>query len=142
MTATTTRTVRLSRAFDAPPERVFGAWLDPAKARRWLFATPAGEIVRCEIDPRPGGVFTIVDRRSGEDVAHIGVYDEVDPPRRLAFTFSVPKYSATSTRVTIDIAARPGGCDLALTQEGVPAEYLEQTTSGWRTLLDACATKV
>jgi uncharacterized protein YndB with AHSA1/START domain len=134
------RTLRVTHRVDTTAERVFAAWVDPAPARRWLFATPGGAIVRCDIDARPGGRFTIVDRRAGEDVEHVGVFDEVDAPQRLSFTFSVPKYSAATSHVAIDIARRrDGGCDLTLTQEGVPPEWADQSEAGWRGLLADCA---
>ena len=95
--------VRVTRRFAASPERVFDAWLDPARAGKWLFATPSGQMVRVEIDPRVGGRFNFVDRREGEDIEHSGEYHELDRPRRLVFTFSLPKYSSDSTRVNVDI---------------------------------------
>src|SRR5262249_39504198 len=73
MTMTNDRvTVRVTHRFTASPERVFDAWLDPAKAAKFLFATPTGRMVRAEIDPRVGGTFAFVDRRDGEDVEHTG----------------------------------------------------------------------
>src|SRR4029450_4243428 len=91
--------VRIVRRFNYPAERVFDAWLDPALAGKWLFATSSGQMVRAEIDPRVGGRFTFTDRREGEDVEHSGEYLEIDRPSRLVFTFGVPKYSADLDRV-------------------------------------------
>jgi uncharacterized protein YndB with AHSA1/START domain len=126
------------RQFDALPERVFDAWLDPNAAGNWLFATDTGEMVRVEIDAQVGGRFVFV-RRDGEDVEHTGEYLEIDRPRRLVFTFSVPKYSAVVTRVSIDITASGAGCELTLTHENVLPEWLEPTRSGWTGILENLA---
>lgn len=123
--------VRVTHHFNASPERVFDAWLDPKTAGTWLFATPTGQMVRVEIDARVGGTFVIVDRRNGEDVEHTGEYLEIDRPRRLVFTFGVPKYSPLFSKVTIEIEAVASGCDLTLTQENVPDEYLGRNEKGW-----------
>lgn len=56
-----------------------------------MFATPTGQIARCEIDARVGGTFTIVDRRGGDDIVHAGTYVALERPRLIVFTFSVPK---------------------------------------------------
>ena len=142
MTAAAPPVVSVARRFSASPERVFDAWLDPTLAGRWLFATPAGEMVRVEIDPRVGGEFIIVERRAGEDVEHTGRYLEIDRRRRLVFTFAVPKYSAQSTRVRIEITPAGAGCVLVLTHEGVLPDYLERTRDGWRMILDGLSEAV
>jgi uncharacterized protein YndB with AHSA1/START domain len=131
--------VCVTRRFDAPPERVFDAWLAPDSARKWLFATATGEMVRVEIDARVGGTFVLVDRRDGEDVEHTGEYLEIDRPRRLAFTFGVPKYSNLMTHVLIEIVPREGGCELTLTNEDVPPDYVSRNEAGWTMILDALA---
>ena len=131
--------VRVSRDFDAPPEAVFDAWLDPERARKFLFATPAGEMVRVEIDGRAGGAFVITERRDGDDVEHVGEYLEVERPRRLSFTFAVPKFSTQKTHVTIDIEPRDGGSALTLTQDGVLDEWAETTREGWAGILEGLA---
>ena len=127
--------VRVTHHFNASPERVFDAWLDPKTAGTWLFATPTGQMVRVAIDARVGGTFVIVDRRNGEDVEHTGEYLEIDRPRRLVFTFGVPKYSPVFSTVTVEIAPDATGCDLTLTQENVPAEYLGRNEKGWLDIL-------
>jgi uncharacterized protein YndB with AHSA1/START domain len=142
MIAGTPGTVRVTRHFDASAERVFDAWLDPAKASTFFFATPTGRMVRAEIDARVGGAFHFVDRRGGEDVAHTGTYIEIDRARRLVFTFAVPKDSDATTRVTIDIVAAGQGCDLTLTHDGVPPETIRRNESGWATVLEGLASAV
>jgi uncharacterized protein YndB with AHSA1/START domain len=102
--------VRATQRFDASAERVYDAFLDPSQAGKFLFATPTGQIVRCEIDARVGGTFTIVDRRDEEDVVHTGKYLTLERPRRIVFTLSVPKYSGDESTVRIDIAPLAKGC--------------------------------
>lgn len=132
---------RVSRVFPHAAERVFDAWLDPVRARRFLFATPAGEMARAEIDPRVGGRFNFTDRRDGEDVEHTGEYLVIDRPRRLVFTFSVTGFEASADLVSIEIAPHPDGCELTLTHEmaAAHAEYRERTEQGWGMILESLA---
>jgi uncharacterized protein YndB with AHSA1/START domain len=136
VSTTETRVLQVSRHFEASPERVFDAWLDPATAGKWLFATPTGKMVRLEIDARPGGSFVIVEQRDGEDVEHQGEYVEVDRPSRLVFTFAVPKYSPLVTEVELAILPAGSGCELTLTHEGVLEEWAASTEEGWRGILE------
>jgi uncharacterized protein YndB with AHSA1/START domain len=133
------RTVRVTRRFQQSAERVFDAWLNPRLASRFLFATEAGTMVRAEIDPRVGGRFTFVDRRDGQDIEHVGEYLEIERPRKLVFTFGVPKFSAEMTRVTIEISPQGTGCELTLTHEGVLPDYQERTSGGWTKILEGTA---
>lgn len=147
-------TVVVTRQFAAPPEVVFDAWLDPAVAGRFLFATPTGQMTRVEIEPHVGGRFMIAERRptqSGEtiehapdqfDVAeHVGEYLELDRPRRIVFSFGLPKYSADVAQVTIDVAPRESSCQLTLTQSVAPewAEYQDKIREGWSNILAGLA---
>ena len=74
------------------------------------------------------------DRRDGEDVEHVGTYLEIERPRRLVFTFGVPKYSKLFTRVSIDLEPLPTGCVMTLTQEGTyrPFDEGDQIGEGQR----------
>ena len=73
-------------------------------------------------------------------IARIGVGQPLrDRPRRLVFTFGVPKFAKEFTRVSIDLKALPTGCELTLTHEGVLPEWLEQSKEGWGMILDSLA---
>lgn len=140
MTGPVVLTVR--RDFAAPPERVFDAWLDPAQARRFLFATSDGEMQTVEIDARVGGRARIVERRPGGDAGHRLQFEVIDRPTRLVFLFAAdPAEEGEWTRVSIDIAATAAGCTLTLTHEMDPqwAAYEDQTRSGWTMILDTLA---
>jgi len=132
----------VSRDFDASPERLFDAWLDPAIAGKFLFATPDGEMLKVEIDPRVGGRALIVERRASGDAHHHILYEAIDRPHRLVFLFRAdPAEEGQWTRVSIEIAARQNGSTLTLTHAMDPAwaSYEEQTRKGWTTILDSLA---
>jgi uncharacterized protein YndB with AHSA1/START domain len=131
--------VQVTRRFSASPERVFDAWLDDEKAGQFLFATPNGQMTRVEIDARVGGSYLIVDRREGVEVAHMGEYLELDRPRRLVFTLSVPKYSPDAARVIIEIVPLETGCALTLSQDNADPNFVKNNEAGWTAILDGLA---
>ena len=132
----------VSRDFDASPEAVFDAWLDPEKAGKFLFATPDGEMLKVEIDPRVGGRTLVVERRASGDAHHHLQYEVIERPNRLVFLFRAdPAEEGQWTRVSIDIAPKGSGSTLTLTHEMDPqwAAYEDQTRKGWTTILDSLA---
>ena len=137
-------TVVVTQTIAAAPEAVFDAWLDAARAGAWLFATPTGRIVDIAMDPRVGGAFRIVDRRDGEDVAHVGTYLELERPSRLTFEFGVPKYSEARDRVVVAIAPQACGCDVTLTHTLTPGmeEWAESVRQGWTGILAGLAAEL
>ena len=132
----------VTRDFAVPAERVFDAWLDPDIAPRFLFATPDGTMIRCEIDARVGGHGLIVERRADGDAHHRLKYEVIERPHLLVFLFSAdPAEDGEWTRVTIAIAANALGCTLALTKEMDPqwAAYEDRTRQGWTMILASLA---
>ena len=139
-------TVSVNQAFNVPAERVFDAWLTRAVASRFLFATRTGNVMHCEMDPRVGGGFVVVDRRPNADgdesvldIEHCGEFIEIDRPRRLVFDFSVNQFDDHPTRVTIDIRPTDTGCLLTLTHELGDSETAHDhealTRLGWTSML-------
>ncbi len=136
MTAKAARHVTVTHRYGISPERVFDAFLDVKTARRFLFATPAGAMITAEIDARVGGRFEFTERRPDMgDVRHVGEYLEIKRPKRLVFTFGVPQLDPRMTTVTIEIRPQGVGCELTLTHEGVPPDYVERTRDGWSRIL-------
>jgi len=139
------RNIVVSHRFTVPAERVLEAWLDPEQARKFLFATDAGEMVRAEIEPRVGGSFFITERRGDEEIEHTGKYLKIDrpnkQPQRLSFTLRVPKLSPVVALIAIHILPRPDGCELFLTQEsGLHTdEEKARIAHGWQSICERLA---
>jgi uncharacterized protein YndB with AHSA1/START domain len=128
------RVLRVARRYGASPARVFDAWLDPAIARQWLFATASRPLAHVEIDARVRGAFCFVDRQEAAEVCrYTGEYLEITPPRRLVFTLSVANH--VETHVTVEIAPLAKGCRLALLHENVPRGHADHMRGRWTGIL-------
>lgn len=77
----------LERVVPVRPELVWRAWTEPEHLLKWFTPKP-WETVACEIDLRPGGLFTTTMRSpEGETMPPSpGCFLEVVPHRRLVFT--------------------------------------------------------
>ena len=104
------RTLVTIRVFDAPRELVYRAWTDPIQLAKWFppegFTSP-----RCEVDPRPGGVFR-VDMKApagppfnGQVFPGPGVFREVVPNERLVFTMA-PEIEPGQSMPTVLMSVR------------------------------------
>jgi uncharacterized protein YndB with AHSA1/START domain len=110
---------------EAPPEEVFPFFTDPDKMIVW-------KAVEATLDPSPGGIFRI--NVTGHDVAR-GEYVEIDPPRRVVFTFGWEAEGSPeppgSTTVEVTLVPDGEGTLLRLVHSGVPEEMRERSTGGW-----------
>src|SRR4029079_6735273 len=86
---TDTKTLRIERTYDAPADAVFDAWTSEEVLRRWWHAEVGWETSSAEVDLRVGGAVRVVMRDPAKDAEYGGggVYTEIDPPHRLAFTW-------------------------------------------------------
>ncbi|HEV7228350.1 SRPBCC family protein [Brevundimonas sp.] len=76
----------LERTIDAPPEKVFRAYTDPAILSQW-FAPKPWSISDMVLEPHPGGRFNFVMHGpEGERFPNSGIYLEIVENRRIIST--------------------------------------------------------
>jgi len=79
--------VRITREFDAPPEKVFRAHTDPALLVQWL--GPRGVEMKVDhFDCRTGGSYRYVHTSGGEEYGFHGSFHEVRPSEVIVQTFT------------------------------------------------------
>lgn len=124
-------TIRVHARYDAPPERVFDAWVEMGTAAKWLFATATRPSAHVAIDARVAGAFRFVEAREHGGVEHFGRYVEVAAPRRLVFSLVRSDRPRAATRVAVDIEPYGPGCKLSLAHERVPLDLVGITETRW-----------
>ena len=128
-------TIRLHHVLQAPPERVYRAFLDPEAKVKWL--PPNGFTGKVEhLDARVGGTYkmSFTNFTTGQSHAFGGEYLELDPHKQIRYTdqFDDPNMSGT-INVTVTFKAVSCGTELHITQEGVPDVIPEEACYlGWQ----------
>jgi uncharacterized protein YndB with AHSA1/START domain len=131
-------TVRIERTFRAPADRVFHAWTSEEVMRRWWQAELGWETSEAEVDLRVGGAVRVVMRDPAKDAEYGGGgrYTEIDPPRRLAFTW-IWDWDTRRTLIEIDFEERDGATTVRFTHSGLwDEEAVRSHEGGWGRILD------
>src|SRR5687768_17420077 len=115
-------TIRLHRVFQAPPERVYRAFLDPEALVKWM--PPHGFTAKVhQLDARVGGSYKMSFKNftTGSGNSFGGKYLELVPNERIVHTdeFDNPGLPGTM-KVTITFKKVLVGTEVHITQEGVP----------------------
>ena len=76
----------LTRVIDAPRDKVWRCWVEPALLKQWFCPKP-WFVSEARIDLRPGGeFFTMMNGPNGEQFGEPGVFLEIVDKERLVFT--------------------------------------------------------
>ncbi len=129
----------LKRRLNAAPEKVYAAWTDPEKIARWFgpAQVKAGS-VNADIDLRVGGRYRIsFEAGDGEYFQVDGVYLEVTPNARIAFSWAWHSTPERESRVTVSLQPDGAGTLLTLHHEQFFNEAARDGHArGWNELID------
>ena len=110
--------VTLRRTFAVAPEKVWRAWTDPQALIHWFGGGDPAKVLAVEMNLRVGGKYRILFiAPSGEESEASGVYQEVEPCRRLVFSWAWRSTPERVSRVTLAIEPRAGGSELVFTHD-------------------------
>jgi len=130
-------TIEIRRRLPAPVEEVFRWWTEADRLREWM--SPIGT-VEAEVDLRVGGSLRIVMRGDGRVIDHVGEYVEIDPPRRLVFTWVSAFTGAEPSLVTVELEPEgEGATQLRLVHSQLPESIAASHRDGWGSMLDRLA---
>jgi uncharacterized protein YndB with AHSA1/START domain len=135
--------LRATRTFAAPRERVFRAWTTPEAVRRWFIEPAQGTWTEDpQIDACPGGQYRFAGESGGKPWCIHGTYREVRVPEKLVFTWEWEDHpkpgDSGRTLVTVEFCERDGCTEVVLTHEGFPHEASRQEhDAGWGGCFDS-----
>lgn len=131
---------------DISPDQVYQAWLDPDIVRRWMVrnldaTSKDSEVSSIEIDPVVGGRYRFSGRQDGQQSDAWGYYRELEPGRRLVFTWFVDEDEEQEDNSTVTLELTPDGAGthavMSHEMDSRWAEYAPQTANAWRSMLKA-----
>ena len=130
--------LEITRHFDAPPERVFDAWL----MKSWGdWAGPPG--VKGEVtlmEPRVGGRYQIIMHTpDGSTLTVGGTYKEITRPSKLVMSWKWDR-EESDTLITLTFKPTATGTELFMRHEGFANEDRRNShNNGWNGTLDKLA---
>jgi len=140
----------IERSYPATPERVFAAFADPAKKRRWFAESENHEVEEYEMDFRVGGNeraryrFKEGTPFAGTALTNQTNYQDIVPNRRvvIAYTMTMGDKRFSASLATVEFLRTDKGTDLIFTEQGAffeGADGPQIREGGWRKLLEQLA---
>jgi uncharacterized protein YndB with AHSA1/START domain len=137
----------IERSYPKSPERVFSAFADAAKKRRWFAESESHDVEEFAMDFRVGGTersryrFTECTPFPGVALTNEGSYQDIVPNRRVvtASTMTLGDRRISASLVTVELLPTDQGTDLICTHQGAffeGADGPEMREAGWRHLLE------
>ncbi|HWI87296.1 MAG TPA: SRPBCC domain-containing protein [Sphingomonas sp.] len=124
-------TLEISQLFDAPAARLFDAWTSREEWQAWI--GPKG--VTCEVptlNATVGGEYRVIMHTPKGEVRVAGVFREVSPPNRIAFTWGAEGDPTRQSLVTIELEPLGERTRLTLRQDGLgSADVRDEHAKGW-----------
>src|ERR1035438_2086636 len=146
-------TFTIERNYPAPPERVFAAFADPAKKRRWYAEGDNRQPEVYELDFRVGGTERTQSRLGpntpfpGTAVTNHTTYQDIVPNQRIvfAYTTTLGENRISASLATVHILSSDSGTKLVFTDQGAFFEGSDgpkMREEGWSHILDGLAAEV
>ena len=135
----------IERTYPTPTQRVFAAFADPARKRRWYADSESHETF--EMDFRVGGAERSRHRMNertpfpGAILANDGTYQDIVPGRRivLASSMTLAERRISSSLITVELLESGDATVLVFTHQGAffdGADGPQMRKGGWEHLLD------
>lgn len=150
-TATSQKTVNITRTFDLPVKKLWQAWTEPESFKKW-WGPKDYTCPYCDIDLTVGGKY-LACMRSNEGVEFwsTGVYKEIVPDKKIVCTDSfsddkgnvipasdlnMPGDWPLELLVTVTLEETGNKTKMILEQVGIPPEIYDECILGWEQSFD------
>lgn len=140
----------IERSYPKPVERVFAAFADPAKKRKWFTEGHSHDVLLYEGDFRVGGLERTRYRMNektpfpGVELGTEGTYLDIVPNQRIVQSgyMTLGERTISTSMVTIELVPGKNGTDLICTHQAAFFEGSDgpkMREEGWQKLFDSLA---
>ncbi len=130
----------IKRRFNAAPAKVFAAWTDPEKVKRWMGPGEV-KVLSAEGDARKGGRFNwVMQAPNGEKHDVSGTYREFVPNEKLVFTWAWISTPERESLVTLTFKPDGDGTLFTMLHEQFFDEAARDShNGGWTSTMEKLA---